>query len=106
MPKLYEIPAALTLTDADTIVMVRDNGDGTHTDYRIAPEHLGTLTSKEITVATGGATLSDVFFNNTIRIILTDGQAYIRNVQFTQASTTITGTAITFYAGQKLIAII
>jgi hypothetical protein len=106
MPKLYEIPAALTLTSADTLVMVRDNGDGTHTDYRIAPENLGALTSKEITVGTGGTTLSDAFFSNTIRIILTDGQAYIRNVHFTQASTTITGTAITFYAGQKLIAMI
>lgn len=106
MPKLYEIPAALTLTSADTLVMVRDNGDGTHTDYRIAPENLGTLTRKKITVGTGGATLSDAFFSNTILMLITDNQAYINGVDFTQASTTITGTTITFFAGQVVIAII
>jgi hypothetical protein len=51
-----------------------------------------------------GNNLMDSFFSNTITEIVTDGQAYLAGVHFTQSGTTITGTLITFTAGQVLLA--
>lgn len=104
--KLSELTEITELTALDTLVAVRDNGDSTYTDYRVPAHLLNQVSKKVITVSVGGDTLSDDFFDNPITIIITDGQAYIVDVDFTQSGNTITGTTITFAAGQKIVAII
>lgn len=106
--KLSELGIITALTADDTLVAVRDNGDGTYTDYRLSGAALSGLTRQKITVVTGGTTLTDAFFDgNTITAILTNNQAYIVDVDFSQSGDTITGIGdFSFASGQVLIAMI
>lgn len=52
----------------------------------------------------GGTTLTGAFFSNPISEIVTDGQVYIIDVDFSQSGNVITGISITFSTTQVLIA--
>lgn len=89
---------------SDLYVGVHNNGDGTYTDYMYPIASSTGINKKIITIGTGGATLTDVFFSNTITEIVMNNQSYIVGDDFTQSGTTITGVTISFVSGQKLIA--
>lgn len=93
-----------TVAAGDLVQGVRDNGNGTFTDILLPVAQIGTENKKIITVPATGSTLTDTFFSNTITEIVTNNQAYIKDVDFTQSGTTITGVTITFVSGQVLIA--
>lgn len=104
----------LTTLDAlSSIVGIKDNGDGTFTNYRFSSAQITSFvlanSRKVITAATanigaGGTTLTDAFFSDTINEIVTNSQAYILGIDFTQTGTTITALNFGFYDTQKLIA--
>ena len=83
---------------------VRDNGDGTYTNYKYPTSGA----KKIITVAAAGASLTDVFFANSVTYLMSNNQIFIIGVDFSQdtATNTITGITTTFAAGQVLIAVI
>lgn len=65
-----------------------------------------TVGSGGYTMSNAGASLTGPFFNNSISIIITNGQAYILNTDFTQSGDTITWiNSATFTNSQTLIAI-
>lgn len=98
MPKLSEKTKSTSITESDALLGRRDNGDGTFTDFIYQSK-------KIITAGSSGSSLTDAFFSNTITEIVTNGQAYMVGVDFTQLSTTITWiNGASFVAGQKLIA--
>jgi len=107
--KLIQIATSVTIDSVTYFVGVRDNGDGTSNDYRYSKSELIDAileyTKKTITVSGTGATVTDSWFDGkTISEIVTDRQAYLRNVDFTQSGDTITGTGISFYNGQIIVA--
>lgn len=108
--KFSQLDEAPDLSSASNIVGIYDNGDGTYTNYLYTYAQLAALaqgaSKKTITVATTGFTLTDVFFSNTISYIVANSQVYIAGVDFTQSGTTLTGTVISFYTGQVIIAFI
>jgi len=102
-----------TLDALSSIVGVKDNGDGTFTNYRFSSAQITSLvltnSRKVITAATanisgGGTTLTDAFFSETINEIVTNTQCYINGIDFTQSGSVITGVNFSFYDTQKLIA--
>lgn len=116
MPKLADINAlGGALASTDTFLIVRDNGDGTSTDYRASYSELVSLVLATVrtaitagsggyTIGGGGTTLTGAYFSNTISMISTNGQSYIAGTDFTQSGTTITGVTISFFSGQTLVA--
>lgn len=62
------------------------------------------ITAASANISGGGTVLTDAFFSNTIEEIVTGGQAYLRDEDFTQSGTAITATQFAFYDGQKLTA--
>lgn len=107
--KFSSISEAVDLTSFDSFVGIRDNGDGTFSNYRFTYAQIAALAQgsnkKIITVTDDGSTLTDVFFDtNTITEIDTNNQVYIVGVDFSQNGDTITGLTITFFIGQVLIA--
>jgi hypothetical protein len=102
--KLSQIPPASSINGTEVLVGVRDNGDGTFTDYTYPATSIAGMGRKRIIVPANGDTLTDPFFANTITEIIADNQVYISVDDFTQSGTTITGVTISFTSGQKIIA--
>ena len=107
--KLSVFPEAPDLINVDYFIGVRDNQDGTFTNYKYTYAQVAALAAgapqKRITVLDTGDTLTDDFFaTNEITEIVTQGQVYISEEFFTQSGDTITGNGITFTEGQVLIA--
>lgn len=111
--KLSIFPIAPDLSDVDYVIGVRDNGDGTFTNYKYTPEQIAAYvgsagaSTKRIVVADSGDSLTDIFFSNAINAILTNNQTYLLDVDYTQdtGTETITGTTISFFETQVLIAL-
>lgn len=102
-----------TLDSLSSIVGIKDNGDGTFTNYRFSAAQLTAFvlssTRKRIealsaNIGAGGTTLTDPFFSETISEITTNTQSYISGVDFTQSGSIITGVNMSFYDTQILIA--
>jgi len=104
---LSELPVMLP-NGSDTFVSVRDNGDGTFTDFRATVEKVNIPGRKLITVPTTAGTLTDSFFSSPISELIVEGtpnETYIFIVNFTQSGTTITGIGgLTFTAGDRILA--
>lgn len=105
----------VTLSETGTFVGVRDNGDGTFTDIRVSASEMvryitessrKIITALDANIGAGGTTLTDPFFLIPISELITNSQAYIKDVDFTQNTSTgtVTGLNMTFYDTQKLIA--
>ena len=104
----------VTLASTGSFIGVRDNGDGTFTDIRVSASemvnYLLSQTRKAITavsenIGSLGTTLTDPFFSVNVSVIITNSQAYLNGVDFTQntGTSTITGVNITFYDTQKIL---
>jgi len=107
--KLSIFPVPADLQSVDFFIGVRDNGDGTFTNYKYTYAQVAALASGapsiRITVDTDGDTLTNSFFaDNNISAIATQGQYYLSEAFFTQSGDTITGVGISFSVGQILIA--
>lgn len=107
--KLSQFDTAPSLASMDYFVGVRDNGDGTFSNYKYTYAQIAALASAgasvRITVSSDSNELTNAFFeDNTITYIYTYGQVYISGVDFTQSGDTITGITISFSTGQVLIA--
>lgn len=108
MPKLSQIPAASSFTLTDTLVGVRNNGDGTFTDYLYTGAQVMAFVSAnnqaELTITIAGTHITNDFFVNPISLIVTNGQAYIANVDFTQVGETLTFTnGASYTVGQVVL---
>lgn len=105
--KFSELPPD-TEFNADTrIIVIQPDGSGGFENYYATPAQISSGASRKVITADAtGSTISDVFFANPITMLVTNGQAYIIDVNFTQdtGAETITGTTVSFYTGQKLIA--
>jgi hypothetical protein len=107
--KLSGFDTAPDLIDVDFFIGVRDNGDGTFSNYKYTYAQVAALasgaTQVRITVGADGSTITNSFFStNTITKIFTNNQVYLSDVDFTQSGDTITGVTISFYETQVLIA--
>jgi len=102
--KLSAFTIQPSITSMDYFVGVRDNGDGTFSNYKYTATQLTSQLKKTITVASTGSTLTDSFFSNTLSEIVMNNQSYIATVDFSQAGNVITGITISFVSGQKIIA--
>jgi hypothetical protein len=110
--KISVLPSASTCADLAFFVGIKNNGDGTYTTQKFSLAQLkaeiATTDKKLITVAAGPDShdLVDSFFATTISEISTQGQCYLNGVDFTQniGATKITGSVISFTAGQKILA--
>lgn len=107
--KLSQFDTAPDLVSMDYFIGVRDNGDGTFTNYKYTYAQIAALAAGgnqvRITVDADGTTLTNAFFETaTINKIFTNNQCYLSEQDFTQSGDTITGVTISFYAGQLLIA--
>jgi hypothetical protein len=107
--KFSELEDAPALDATSSFVGIIDNGDGTYQNILYTYGQIAALVSGNnkvrITVETSGDTLTNVFFaTNTISEIVTNGQSYLSDVNFTQDGDTITGIDISFYETQVLIA--
>lgn len=108
LKKISQVIKSDNITDKDYFLGVRDNGDGTYSDFLYSPAQVVGANKKIINVVVGGQTLTDTFFSNQISEIITDAQVYIVGIDFTIDTTTqtITGLTISFRTGQTLIAVI
>lgn len=93
----------------DYFIGVRDNGDGSFSNYKYTYAQIAALAAGgnqvRITVDADGNIITNAFFETTtINKIFTNGQVYLSDVDFSQVGDTITGITITFYTGQVLIA--
>lgn len=107
--KLSAFDTAPSLESMDFFVGVRDNGDGSFSNYKYTYAQIAALAAGgqqvRITVDADGNTITNAFFETTtINKIFTNGQVYLSDVDFSQTDDTITGITITFYTGQVLIA--
>jgi hypothetical protein len=108
--KFSELPQSPDLLGLDFIVGIRDNEDTTFTNYIYpATEFMAYVTSlsrKMITVASDGTEITDAWIDGKeIQAIITNGQAYLLDDNFTQSGDTITGVGISFYTSQKVLLI-
>jgi hypothetical protein len=108
--KFSELPQSPDLLGLDYIVGIRDNEDTTFTNYIYpATEFMAYVTSlsrKMITVASDGTEITDSWIDGkSIQAIITNGQAYLLDVDYTQAGDTLSGVGISFYTSQKVLLI-
>lgn len=102
---LIDVTVSPDVTTMDYFLGTRNNGDGTGTDYLYTYTQIAATLKKTIIVATGGTTLTDSYFSNSISEIVAYNQTWVIGEDFTQTGTTITlinGSA--FLSGQKIIA--
>ena len=110
--KLSAFDTAPDLITMDYFVGVRDNEDGTFSNYKYTYAQIAALASAapkaRIVVTTDGDSLTDVFFEtNTIDMIVTQNQIYLSDVDFTQTTDTITWiNGMLFFAGQTINALV
>ena len=105
--KLSQFDTAPDLIDFDFFVGVRDNEDGTFSNYKYTYEQLAAKFAKSVITANAdGETITDDFFDtHTISSIIASNQAYIATVDFEQVGNSVTWlNGNTFYTGQKLLA--
>lgn len=103
--KLSAFTTAPDATNMDFFVGVRDNGDGTFSNYKYTLAQIQTGGTARITVAESGDTITDSFFeSNTISTLFTDRSVYISDIDFTQDGGSIRGIGISFYETQVIIA--
>jgi hypothetical protein len=107
--KFIAVTTATDITNMSYFVGTVDNGDGTGTDYKFSLALLIAsilpLMRKQVTASATGDTLTDSWFDDKdILTLITNGQVYTRNVDFTQSGDTITGTTISFYNSQIIVA--
>ncbi len=108
--KFSELPEAPELSGLDFIVGIKDNEDATFTNYIYpAAEFMAYVTSlsrKMITVGSDGTEIIDSWIDGkSIQSIITNGQAYLLDVDYTQAGDTLSGVGISFYTSQKVLLI-
>jgi len=105
--KFSQLPIAPTLTSMDYFIGIRDNNDGTFSNYLFTYAQIAALAASGanaiITVAESSPSLTDSFFaDHTISLIISNGQTYVASINFTQSGDTITGIDIQFYENQIL----
>lgn len=89
--KISQFPTASELTPNDYVAMVRDNLDGTYTNYKVNVPILAPYISKAILITVGGTTITDDYFAALIRYITIGGQTYPKSANtFTQDTGTQT----------------
>lgn len=108
--KFSELDVQDTLASVDLIVGIKDNGDGTFTNYTYSYSGIiaaaKTETRKAITATTDSSDLTDSWIDGKdIQCIITQSQAYLLDEDYTQSGDTITGLNITFFTGQKILLI-
>lgn len=105
--KFSELPVDADFNSDTRIIVIQPDGSGGFNNYYATPAQIASGASRKVITADAtGSTISDVFFASPITMIVTNGQSYIVDVNFTQdtGAETITGTTVSFYTGQKLIA--
>ena len=116
--KFSQLNTASSLNDVDFFIGLKkigeEGGEPVYDNIKFTPEQLYAYvrnkSKKIIAVEAGditndGKSLTDIFFLLPVSEIVTNTQTYIRDVDFTQTGSVITGIGgLTFYPGQKLIA--
>lgn len=104
--KLSEFNTAPDLIDFDYFVGVRDNEDGSYTNYKYTYEQLAAKFARTVVeIGADGDTITDSFIEGgTVGFILTAGFGYVNGIDFEQAGDSITMTnGTTFSTGQKVM---
>lgn len=107
--KFSDLTNAPAFAELDFIAGVRDNGDGSFTNFKYTTEDITNqvLSSSRmlITASEDGDDLFDSWLDGKdIQVLFTDKAAYLRDIDFTQTGGIITGVTISFYTGQKIYA--
>lgn len=101
--KLSAFTTAPSATDMDFFVGVRDNGDGTFSNYKYTLAQIKAGGKQVVTSTEDGKSMTDDYFSNPISVLLTDSQAYALDIDFEQDGETITWLNDNrFYIGQQL----
>jgi len=92
---------AASLGSLSYIVGYEYGGD----NKRYSANDIASFLSKLVTAASDSGDLTDSFLASTISMIVTNGQSYLKDVDFTQntGTSTITGVTIGFFTGQKIL---
>ena len=99
--KLSQLSVSDSETDNDTLVMVRDNGDSSYSNYRVLKKDVAKSLRKVVTVTATGDYLVDDFILNGISCLAANNQIYIAGVDFVVMGDTISG--LPFYEGQIVV---